>query len=57
MKKTVGKMDAVNLNELISIVKPATQTFCLGAATVVLRRMGVPSDMIYKLVSAAIMNM
>lgn len=57
MKKTIGKMDAVNLANLISIVKPAVQVLGMGAVTVVLKRIGVPSDMIYKLVSAAIINM
>ena len=57
MKTTIKRMGAVNLNEIITIIKPVVQTLGIGAATVVLKRMGVPSEMIYKLVSAAIVNM
>lgn len=57
MKTTIKRMGAVNYNEIITIIKPVVQTLGIGAATVVLKRMGVPSEMIYKLVSAAIVNM
>lgn len=57
MKTTFKRMGAVNFNEIITSIKPVVQTLGIGAATVVLRRMGVPSEMIYKLVSAAIVNM
>ena len=57
MKTTFKRMGAVNFNEIITIIKPVVQTLGLGATTVVLKRMGVPSEMINKLVSAAIVNM
>ena len=57
MKTTFKRMGAVNFNEIITIIKPVVQTLGIGAATVVLKRMGVPSEMINKLVSAAIVNM
>lgn len=57
MKTTIKKMNTVNLNELIAIAKPMLQTLGVGAATIVLRKFGVPSKMIFLLVSAATENM
>ena len=57
MKITIKKMNTVNLDELISFVKPAVQTLGIGTATVVLHRMGVPSSMIFMITSAAVKKM
>lgn len=57
MKTTFKKMNAINLDELISFVKPAVQSLSMGAATVVLHRMGVPSSMIFLITSAAVKKM
>ena len=57
MKTTFKKMNAINLDELISFVKPAVQSLSMGAATVVLNRMGVPSSMIFLITSAAVKKM
>ena len=57
MKTTFKKMNTVNLDELISFVKPAVQTLGMGTATVVLHRMGVPSSMIFMITSAAVKKM
>ena len=57
MKTTFKKMNVINLDELISFVKPAVQSLSMGAATVVLNRMGVPSSMIFLITSAAVKKM
>ncbi len=57
MKTTFKKMSAINLDELISFVKPAVQSLSMGAATIVLHRMGVPSSMIFLITSAAVKKM
>lgn len=57
MKTAFKKMNAVNLDELISFVKPVVQTLGMGTATVVLYRMGVPSSMIFMITSAAVKKM
>lgn len=56
MKKTFNKRNSAHMNELISIVQPMIQTLGVGAVTIILRRFGVPSKMIYMLVSAAIVK-